>query len=645
MSEASSIDLPELVLPDPIPVRPPKYTREMYEEEEKKWKGGVKSWRAEQRRRWVDGHAGLTGIHYFELTQLRIKDGRGSMMRPIWRDVDERNLEEYEECKRNGTDLYVFKRREFGLSTIYAGVIPIHTYVTQQGVTCLMTSADLGRLSDLINNKFLAQLNSLEDWVGLKLKKYDSKLGIAELRHFDEDGKEIKGVISTLLCRQTSQDRKDVGKFEGARAVYGFLDELFLHPYPAQVRLQTESCFLEGFSRIGIMVSGGSAGLNNPLGVREAKKIIKSSESGAVKTLFVRGSEGISNVAIKDNKGKKIAEENFCINGWSDAKRAEAYIRWQLDLYKSVGDITSYNSFRKRYPLEMSDVLESDDIGSIPKEVADMIPEQLKYIETNIPNIRRMSIEWDGGKPKLVENMRGPFHMLETPQAGARYGMGSDPIPFAETSNETTEEDEANGSMFAAAIKNFDTNQYIGIYLKRSKMPSAVYDDIKGLQILYNNCKNMIERNRGEAFYFCYSDNNDLNMLAFQPKWIGAKDYKRNTVRGWYKSNNLEKAYDATFEFFKRHMRGVLFESILNQLKSFGPDMNCDIIDAIVSCEVYHKGIEKTAGEIAAAAMTSKYIERPVKYIEGGIVKIRYEKRLIGSDPNNEIGHGGHKIR
>lgn len=638
MTQADAMGaLPELVLPPPIEVRPPKYSYEQYEQEERSWRKGKRKWQDEQRRRWREGHEGLTGIHYFYLTQLKIKDSGGQMIRPNWRDVDERNIEEYIDCENNELDLNVFKRREFGLSTLYAGVIPIYKIVTNAGCTCLMTSADLGRLGDLINNKFIAQINSLEEWVGIKIKKYDSKLGVIEIRHFDEDGNEIKGTISTMLCRQTSQNKKDVGNFEGARAIYGFLDELFLHPHPKEVRMQTESCFMKGFKRVGIMVCGGSSGLNNPLGLKEANTIRRDAERGLVRLLFIRGTEGIGDVTIKDTNGKKIGEENFCINGWSDSERAEAYIRWQLEILDRSPDKKDYISFKKRYPLDISDVLISDKEGVIPEEIAKMIPEQLLFIERNIPNIRRMKIVWDGEVPSLVEHSSGPFHMLKRPVKQHRYGMGSDPTPFFETNSESVEIETANGSMFCAVIKDFDENEYVGVYLKRTQMPASVYMDIKGLQIIFD-CKNMIERNRGDAFYQQYADDNNLEMLAYQPVWVGAKGYKRNTLRGWYKAANAAKAYDATFEFFKAHMHKVMFEMILTQLQSFGPDTNCDIIDAIVSCEVYHKGLEKTAGEIAAMMMNEKQVEIPIVYISGGQRKIRYEKR--SEKGMNQFGNG-----
>ena len=45
-------------------------------------------WWGNEREYWIDGRDGLTGIHYFALTQCFVKDARGFRKRPIWRDVD-----------------------------------------------------------------------------------------------------------------------------------------------------------------------------------------------------------------------------------------------------------------------------------------------------------------------------------------------------------------------------------------------------------------------------------------------------------------------------------------------------------------------------------------------------------------------------
>jgi len=168
----SGVNIPELVLPPPIPVRPPKYTYAEYEAEyapikeeyeglnadaeklmqeildfkaemkeirdnksipkkdrdEKiktikedienlierrnriieKAKEVINAWRSEQRRRWEHGWADLVGIHYFYLTQMKIKNAEGNMIRPYWRDGDELVLREFMDCIENEQDFYVF---------------------------------------------------------------------------------------------------------------------------------------------------------------------------------------------------------------------------------------------------------------------------------------------------------------------------------------------------------------------------------------------------------------------------------------------------------------------------------------------------------------------------------------------------------
>lgn len=643
-------EYPELVLPDPIKVKPPRYTYEKYEQEKRDWKGADMEWQLEQRRRWREGHAKLTGIHYFYLTQIKIKH-KGQLIRPLWRDVDEMVIEDYLDCLHNEIDQYVFKRRGIGLSTIYGGLIPIYIFVTNPGSTCLMTSADLGRVNDLKNEKFISQLSSLEDWIGVKLKKNDTQNQIIEIKHYDEFGHEMKGVISQMLCRQTSQDKKDVGKFEGARAAYAFLDELFLHPYPNEVRSQTESCLMDDFSRWGIMVSGGSAGLGNRLGMEEGRRIWEDSAGGSFnkKSIFIPGTLGVSAVTIKSPQGKKIGEENFCINGWSDEARAHAFITWQRNILEAENKKKDLISFVKRYPMEIDDVFESEIIGAIPKDIAEMIPIRLKEIRDGMPNIRRMSIRYEGSEPKLVEDKNGPFHMLRKPKRGKLYIMGTDPIPMVETANETTEINEANGSMFCSVIKDPDDQEYVGIYLKRAWAIEKIYRDITGLQKLYNEAKNMVERNRAEALHTHYRLDSNLDGLAKQPQWMGKSGYKKSNTRGWWKNGSDDRPYEATFDYFRNYMDDVWFSEMLEQLQIFGlPKTNCDIVDAVISCEVYHKDLAITDGQRAIMAQQAKYKEVPYTVIENGVRRIKYKKLLangkeIGAD---RIDFGmGHKLR
>ena len=648
--------IPILELPEAQPLRLPKYTYETYEREQAAWMKtdrGESAWRTEQRRRWKDGFADLTGIHYFYLTQMKIKDAEGNLIRPMWRDIDEIALNEFLLCLADEIDLYVLKRREVGLSTIFGGLIPIYMAIMYPGSTSLMTSADLTRVTDLISEKFIAQHGALEDWVQPKRTSYDKSKGHVTLAEIDEDGKQT-GNEARVICRQTSQDRKDVTNLEGARAKYAFLDELFLHPFPEEVRGSVESCLMTGMKRAGIMVAGGSANSISRLGLKEARNIQKSAQSGHVRMLFLSGAYGIREATIRDAKGKKISTENFCVNGWSDIPRATAYIMWQRAILDMNPNKTNLLSFIKRYPLTDAEVLRSDEAGIIPKDVADRIPEQETEIENNPRNLRFiriinandvMSFENvqgnTGGKVEFEPN--GKWFISEPPIAGEKYIMGSDCIGIMGKKSElkSGQSNEEDRSFHASVIKRVSTNTYVGIYMVRTSDIDKIYEDLVLGQRLYNNCQNMIERNSAGNLYDRYKTDGNLNGLAYQPVWLGSKGFKKNTVRGIYKDANAERLYSTMFDYFREHMGNVDFGIILEQLRNFGLE-NTDIMDAIVMCEAFHRGLSMSDGARAKAVMAAQSRQKMypvVKYDANGVRRIVMEP--LYTDKDHDLIHGG----
>lgn len=634
--------IPVLELPEAIPVRPPKYHYSQYEEEHRHWiKGrrGEAAWRLEQRRRWKDGHAGLSGIHYFYLTQMKIKDAEGNLIRPMWRDVDEIILNDYLECLADERDLYVFKRREIGLSSLFGGLIPIYTAIMNPGSTSIMTSADLGRVTDLLSEKFIAQHGALEDWVQPKRTNYDQREGRVALAEMDEDGNQT-GNVARVMCRQTSQKPSDVTNLEGARAKYAFLDELFLHPYPEKVRGSVESCLLAGQKRVGIMVSGGSAGSVSRLGLREAKQIWESGASGTVKCLFLSGALGITEATIRDENGKKIGVENFCVNGWSDTARADAYIKWQRAILDLKPNKEDYLSYIKRYPLDIKEIFKNEEVGVIPEDIAQMIPAQEMELENNPRNLRKVRFDKDAtGKVTFTNDPNGAWLISEEPVKGRTYEMGTDTAKTLMTKEESTM--DPNGterSMNCAVIKCVETDSYVGIYLRRTSDEKLLYREISLAQKAYNDCQNMVERNTADVLYLMYKYDNNLDALAYQPKWIGSKDWKKNKTRGvWKGGGNEDKLYTAMFGYFRNYMHNVDFPVILEQLKVFGID-NTDVIDAMVMCEVLSKGREITDGQRAIAAMQMRYREVPYVAIEHGKRVVKYRKEPISGPPKQQGG-------
>lgn len=633
--------IPVLELPEPIPVRPPKYVYAQYEEEHRHWiKGrrGESNWRLEQKRRWKDGHAGLSGIHYFYLTQMKIKDAEGNLIRPMWRDVDEMILDAYLECLKNEKDLYVFKRREVGLSSIFGGLIPLYTVIMNPGSTSIMTSADLGRVTALLSEKFIAQHGSLEEWVQPKRTKYDPREGKVHLAQINEDGKQT-GNVARVICRQTSQKLSDVTNLEGDRAMYGFLDELFLHPYPELVRGSVESCLMKGKARVGIMVSGGSAGSVSRLGLKAAKQIWKKAETGAIRALFLPGTLGITEATIRDEKGDKIGVENFCINGWSDVARAEAYTRWQRAILDMSENKTDLISEKKRYPLHIDEVFKSDEVGVIPEDIAMMVPAQEMELENNPRNLRRIRVDQDvNGNVTFVNDPSGAWLIAEEPVKGYTYEAGIDAAKTLMTKEESTmDPNSTERSMNCMAIKCVETNRYVAIYLRRTSNERLLYREMSLGQKLYNNCQAMVERNTADVLFLMYKYDNNLNALAFQPRWIGSKGWKPKTTRGVYKAGNEEKILNALFGYFREYMSEVDFPIMLEQLKVFGLE-NTDVMDAIAMCEVMSKGREISDGQRALDAMKIQYREVPYVDTSRGYREVRYRKVPINGPAKDNSG-------
>jgi len=120
------------------------------------------AWWDREKKRWIDGHGGLTGAHYFTVTQGTYKNAINQYIRPQVRDGDMMVFEEYAACKKTMEDLFIAKRRGFALSSIFGGAIPMHTSISNPGSTNLITSADKTRLEELYKEKPLVLYSELD---------------------------------------------------------------------------------------------------------------------------------------------------------------------------------------------------------------------------------------------------------------------------------------------------------------------------------------------------------------------------------------------------------------------------------------------------------------------------------------------------
>lgn len=540
--------------PPPPYVRVPKPTFRTNAERERYWD--------EQRRRWHEGYAGLTGLHYFALQECKIPDGRGRPIRPWWRDGDALACESLREAGRLQWDLFFLKRREFGLSGLFGGVAPLYYAMLNPGSEIIMTSADKDRIKLLFGKKLMTTYQELDPDIQSPNAKtrQEGYLFLAEEVKAKGRRTTYRGLQSQIWCKETV---KNPAAFEAFRSVYGFLDELFLHPAATDVRNSAARCFMDGSEKIGTLVMGGSCGIGTTQGVEEGKKIYADSKNLKILTCFLPGT---------------LCIKQFSINGHSDQKAALDWIMRERELLYQAEDKRPYWKFVADYPLSEDEVLGMTSDSVIPEDLMIQLNEAEKSIRAESVRENRYRIEPDEntGRLRAVPDSRGKHVIIEMPQPGHSYGSGTDPIPFGNASLE-------EGSEYANIIKNRTTQRHVAYYMERNLNVGAVLHEVKKLQTLYFEAATMLEFNRGEVIMKEYVDAGLKHLLAPMPVNLGIKWEKRTYPFGFGKNNKTEPRFNKIFmSWLYRHASNIRIRTLIDEIKAW-TRRNTDLLDAAIA--------------------------------------------------------------
>ena len=568
--------------------KPPKFVYEgkpkgMSKAEEAKW------WLQEQER-WVEGHAGLKGLHYFYLTQVKIKQPRGNLILPWWREVDEFVIDEYYEATRLGLDICIYKRRGIGLSALFGAGVPLWKAMTEPGSTSLLTSNNRSKTEKLFNEKLAVAYAGLDEWIRPE-KKSQRLTGYMTIDIKDNTGL-TSGNNSNILARQTSDSRKDAANFESERANHAFIDELFLHDYASEVRQSIQACLQDDFEKIAPVVFGGSAGIVSDDGIKEAELMWKNASEMNVRTVFIPGTRGVSRAPEYDEKGNQTGRlYNFCPNGWDDKEGAAEWISKRREYLDRSDDKRDLIGFIKSYPTEINDIFDMNNVGIIPEDILPKINAQKKRIIATPRPVNTYTLTEQGGRVVAIADPKGMFTILEHPVQGEEYRAGTDPIPMVDTDGMDTKKALSSGkrSVHSTIVKRPSTQEYVAYYQRRTNDPITIYQETMMLQRYYNDCKNMIERNEGRVLIDQYRQGGAWAYLASQPIITGAKSFDRKAAKGFHKDRwNRDTIYNFFFEYLRTHSDKIWMLEIINQLPDFHVN-NTDLLDALVSCELYDR--------------------------------------------------------
>ena len=578
-------------------------------------------WWGKEMEYWHEGRFGLTPAHYFSLTQATIKDATGYRMKPVWRDLDDLIYGAYEQAKKTSWDLMVTKRREAGLSLTFGGVIPMWIALTNPGSTSLMTSADKTRLEEMYKDKLRVVYDGLDDFIrpGVVATR---QAGYLHLGKLDVKTGTVTGLDSKIITRETVDQPTSLEAF---RAMHIFLDEFFLHPKADIVHRSAQASVKKGFMKVAPIVMGGSAGESSVIGQKKGAELWKNAESIRMLTVFLPGWMGISQAPELDSKGKETGKIlNFCPNGISNEKAAREWIMQTRELYDKMDDKSYLDNFIKQYPLDIQEVFSANAKGALPQDVIQKLNEQERILLASPPPIEKADIQKDvDRKFNILPNKGGKFSILERFNSDHKYIAGMDPIPFISAKLN-------DGSENCIAIKDIDTNRYVAYYMERAIDPDIIVTNCINLQDYYGGAKMLVEANRGGVIIDQYKNRGRLDLMARRPSSLGKtflatkEDIKSY---GWYKNDHTaERANAYLIDYLRHNWDNIYFPVLIEEAKNYLVD-NTDFLDAVVSCEIFHKHIAEKNKQIVPEKPTIKMIPF-VDYVNGKAVRTWKEVKL-----------------
>lgn len=585
-------------------MKPPKYEYSEYQKRKPSDNASQlekdKFWEKEKDK-WANGYRGLTGFHYFFLTQTKIKNALGEEIRPFWRDVDELIFGKYEQARKERKDILFAKRREVGLTTIFGGCVPVCNSLLYPGSNSLITSADKDRIKNLFLEKTSVVYDNLDPYI--KPKRAGTRQeGFMFFADKDTRTGEYTGLKSSIVSKETV---KKPNSFETYRAVFAFVDEFFLHTKASEVLSSIQSCVKAGFKKVAPVVLGGSCGNTSAEGLKEGLRLWKDADILGIIKVFIPGTMGISEAPEYDQSGVETGNIlNFCPNGYSDVEKAKEWILKTRSILEKAEDKSRYRRFIKEYPLTEEELFAMSGDGVFAKypEIPKMIDVQKIHLLNNPPPVMTYDLARNSnGLVMATPNPQGKFVILEHAQPNNIYLSGSDPIPF-------NTENIKEGSDYAIVIKKTLANSYVAYYKERNLDSDAVIRNCILLQDYFNKSKTLFEVNRGGVAKKIYKDLMRQDLLAKRPDALGIQFVDKNEAYGYYKTGHTaQRGVELLIQYLLKHTDKIFFREILDELSVFLVG-NTDLLDAIIACEFQDANIIEHNKKYAAPAPRTREV-------------------------------------
>jgi hypothetical protein len=534
-------------------------------------------WWEEEKRRWLEGYNGISGLMYFYCTQVKLKNRvTGEIGLPIARDAELLIFDAIDEARKKGKGLFINKGRGIGLSSVMFG-ISFYFYKIYPNSKVIATSKDKTTLATLFSDKVVTALDYMDKAIKPDIINKNETATSAYLKmgfkFKTQDGHEDYG-ISELLCRDTAESEKAASAFSGTGAIYGAFDELPLNPRRNKLLQSSKDCFIDQVTgrTTGFLLTGGTIeDTLTPTDIASIRDLVQGSKYIGLDYLFIPSTYG-----------------KYMTNGHSDHEKAREEILRQREEYEKLDDKSFYNAYVKNQPLSIEEIFELSGSSSWDDYALNNINKRASEIPKEKLSIGTFKMNDLGHKVEVTPSVNGKVKILEHPKKGVKYIIGVDGIMTSELTSSSKD-----ASDFAACgMKGVDPQsdlQFAPVFLYKERPKSIEDANRTTLDLLryyneYGNAKLFTETNaagehllkmiQNAGLWECVGFRKDLNKRG----WVDTKKagfHRTDSIKDWQ--------YEAANVYFKKYSEMIKFlEIITDAQKPY--EANKDTLDSFMAC-------------------------------------------------------------
>lgn len=568
-----------------------------------------------EQNRFDKGFQGLDGDYYMYLTQFMLRNRTtGEKYFPKLREVDKEIIFPWlKKCERDKMDGMWLTQRGAGKSTLIAGYLPLKIAIKYSGSKTIMTSESVKTTTTNFNEKLKVAYDEMNDYFKPALigtwPPESSDQQFVLFGHRDKKGKTL-GSGSRIQSIETAKDAKSPTKLEGEGSMAVIVDEIFKHPYVDEVLSKGGPLVREMMRKTGSMYLVGSLSDAHAKGKKNAIEMWTNAKTLGIEPLFVDATWFNTEIPVYSEDGVLIPNKYTDVtrkDGSIDRKKAREAILANRKILEKL-PIKKYSmEYMMMYPLEVNELLDVAGDSWWDDEEVLMYKEQKKIVTdaavrhdydlVDKPAMLYRNSEGNVTVSYDTKREHAKFFIFEppmyiNPETGQHrtYGVGVDTIP-----GNSDKPDE--GSLHAAIVKCFDTNQYVALYLERSTDMMQLAKKTLMLQEYYFDALALVERNSIGAMKLAYEVEGKYKLLANNPRRFRPKGQKI-IEKGLHKGQNTPELRQYVRSYFSENMYIMNILRVFEEFLQF-PFENTDAMDAIAMAEALHDDYKRKSLDLS----------------------------------------------